>query len=95
MAGTLRRKTKITITTRAMVSSNVNSTSVTDARMVCVRSTRVFTSTVGGIAACRRGIAALMRSTVWITLAPGCLVMASTMDRPLVMVLPAGAAAPA
>jgi hypothetical protein len=38
VAGTLRRKTKITITTSAIVSISVNSTSCTEARIVCVRS---------------------------------------------------------
>jgi len=41
VAQTLRRKTKITITTSAMVSSRVNWTSCTAARMVWVRSLRV------------------------------------------------------
>ena len=45
--------------------------------MVCVRSARMLTSIAGGIAACSRGSAALMRSTVSMTLAPGCLKMIS------------------
>ena len=53
VAGTLRRNTKITITTSAIESTSVNSTSCTEARIVCVRSTRMLTSTVGGIEACR------------------------------------------
>jgi hypothetical protein len=40
VAATLRRNTKITITTSAMVSTRVNSTSSTEARMVWVRSIR-------------------------------------------------------
>ncbi len=92
VAATLRRNTKITITTSAMVSSSVNSTSLTDARIVCVRSISVSTLTVGGIAACRRGSAALIASTVSMTLAPGCLVMTSSMPRPLPTL--SGAAAP-
>ena len=40
VAHKLRRNTKITITTSAMVSSSVNCTSLTEARMVCVRSLR-------------------------------------------------------
>ena len=93
VAGTLRRKTKITSTTRPMVSSSVISTSCTEARMVCVRSTSVLTVTVGGIDACSRGSAALMASTVSITFAPGCLVMTRMMPRPFSIVL-SGAAAP-
>ena len=41
----------MTITTRAMVSPSVNSTSATEARMVVVRSRMVFTSIAGGIRA--------------------------------------------
>ena len=47
----LRRNRKITITTRAMDSSRVNSTSLTEARMVCVRSTMVRTWMAGGMLA--------------------------------------------
>ena len=42
VAQKVRRKMKITITTSAMVSSSVNWTSSTDARMVCVRSLRTL-----------------------------------------------------
>ena len=73
VAHRLRRNRKITITTRATESMRVNSTSLTEARMVCVRSTMVFTWMFGGISASSFGSAALMRSTVAITLAPGCL----------------------
>jgi hypothetical protein len=93
VAGTLRRKTKITVTTSPMDSISVNSTSCTDARIVCVRSTRMLTSTVGGIAAFSWGSAALIASTVSITLAPGCLVITSTMPRPAAIPL-SGSAAP-
>src|SRR6218665_1506944 len=79
VAATLRRKTKITITTSAMLSTSVNSTSPTEARMVWVRSISVSTRTLAGIAARRRGLAGLMRPTVSITLAPGCLGNANTM----------------
>ena len=41
--------------------------------MVCVRSLRISTLSVGGMAARSRGSSALMRSTVSMTLAPGCL----------------------
>src|ERR1700733_3282712 len=73
VAQTLRRKTKITITTSAMVSMRVNSTSCTEARMVVVRSDRMLILMVGGIAACNVGSAFLIASTVCMTLAPGIL----------------------
>ena len=41
--------------------------------MVCVRSTMVSIFMPGGISAASRGIAALIWSTVSMTLAPGCL----------------------
>ncbi len=82
VAATLRRNRKMTATTSAIVSTSVNSTSRTEPRMVCVASRITFTDTAGGSAARRRGSVALMRSTVSITLAPGCFVMTSTMARP-------------
>ena len=81
VAHTLRRNTKITITTRAMDSISVNCTSCTEARMVTVRSTTVSTLMEGGMAARRPGMAALMRSTVSMTLAPGCLKTNNWMPR--------------
>ena len=84
VAGTLRKKTKITITTSAMVSSRVNSTSSTEALMFCVRSTSTLTCTAGGSAASNTGSAARMRATVSTTLAPGTLNTPSTMARPLI-----------
>ena len=51
VAQTLRRKMKITITTSTMVSSSVNCTSLTEARMVCVRSLMISILMAGGIAA--------------------------------------------
>ena len=92
---TLRKNTKITATTRAIDNSKVNSTSLTEALMVCVRSISVLTVMLGGMPACSLGNAARIRSTVSITLAPGILVMASKMVRPLAMFAPAGAAGPA
>ena len=71
VAGTLRRKTNITITTSATASSNSNWTSWTEARMVVVRSVNTLTSTVPGSAACSCGRTFLMRSTVSMTFAPG------------------------
>ncbi len=73
VAQKLRRNTKMTPTTRAMVSSSVTSTSSTEARIVCVRSLRMSTWMAGGMAACSRGSSALIASTVSMTLAPGCL----------------------
>ena len=73
VAHTLRRNRKITITTNPIDSARVNSTSLTDARITWVRSTMVLTCTDGGMDASSAGRAALMRSTVCITLAPGCL----------------------
>ena len=63
----------MTMTTRAMVSSSVNWTSSTAARIVVVRSLMSSILIAGGIAATRRGRVALIRSTVSMTLAPGCL----------------------
>src|SRR6478609_4098859 len=48
VAQSFRRKRNITITTSAMVSSNVYCTSRTDARIVWVRSARIETYTDGG-----------------------------------------------
>ena len=73
VAGTSRRNTKITSTTRQPVRISVNSTSCTDARIVCVRSDSTLTLIACGIDARSRGIAATTRSTVSITLAPGSL----------------------
>ncbi len=66
-----RRKTKITMTTRPMVSSMVNCTSVTESRIDRERSDIRSTWTLCGIEASRRGIMALMRSTISTVLAPG------------------------
>ena len=62
----------MTITTRAMVSISSNSTSSTEARMVMVRSVRVFSSTEAGREARSWGSRALTRSTTAMMLAPGC-----------------------
>src|SRR6266850_6398079 len=71
VAQKLRRNMKITITTKATVSINVNCTSLTEARMVSVRSEMMLTFTAGGIEAWSTGIIALIRPTVSMTLAPG------------------------
>ena len=62
----------MTPTTSAIVSSRVNLTSATLARMVCVRSETISTLIAGGSEDCSCGSAFLMPSTVSITLAPGC-----------------------
>ncbi len=49
VAQSLRRKTKITITTSTTVSSNVNCTSAIEARIVSVRSVKIPTLIAGGI----------------------------------------------
>ena len=67
----MRRNMKITITTSATVSISVNCTSLTEARMVSVRSEMILTLTAGGIDAWSTGIIALIRFTVLMTLAPG------------------------
>ena len=49
VAGMLRRNRKITSTTSATASDSSNSTSLTEARMVLVRSDSTVTSTLAGI----------------------------------------------
>jgi hypothetical protein len=71
VARRLRRKTKMTITTRPMVSTSVNSTSSTDARTVSVRSARMSTSMPCGSDASSCGRSAFTRSATSMTLAPG------------------------
>ena len=71
VAGTLRKNTKITITTSTMASSSSNCTSSTDARIVTVRSVKNSTFTALGREACRVGRSFLILSTTSITLAPG------------------------
>ena len=62
---------KITITTRPIVSTMVNSTSTTESRIDCERSDTRSTCTDGGTEASSRGIIALMLSTTSTVLAPG------------------------
>ena len=71
VAGTLRRNRKITITTSATASMSSCCTSVTEARMVLVRSVSTATSTLPGRVSLSCGSSALARSTTSITLAPG------------------------
>ncbi|MGY4329564.1 hypothetical protein ACVWWG_003981 [Bradyrhizobium sp. LB7.2] len=81
VAQKLRRKMKITITTSAIVVMSVICTSSTAARMVMVRSLMILIEIAGGIAAISRGSCALIRSTVSMTLAPGCLKMTRNTPR--------------
>ena len=71
VAARLRRKRKMTITTRATVSISSNSTSLTEARMVTVRSVSTLTCTLAGKLVCNWGSSFLMRSTTAMMLAPG------------------------
>src|ERR1700733_3781086 len=71
VAHTLRRKTKIVITTRTMVIASVDSTSETESRMLVERSDTRATCTERGIDASSDGIIALISSTTLIVLAPG------------------------
>ena len=61
--------------------SRVICTSSTAARIVSVRSLMILILIVGGIAAISFGSSALIRSTVSMTLAPGCLKMTRNTPR--------------
>ena len=63
VAGTLRRKRKITSTTRPTASVSSNSTSLTEARMVTVRSVSGVIATACGSVAVSDGSRPLMLST--------------------------------
>src|SRR5260221_4034016 len=71
VAGALRKKRKITITTSATASKSSNSTSRTEARIVTVRSVSSTTSTAAGRDAESCGSNCLTRSTTSMTLVPG------------------------
>ena len=71
VAERLRRKRKITITTRATVSMSSYCTSLTDARIVVVRSVNTFTWIEAGSVLRNWGSRASMRSTTWMMFAPG------------------------
>ncbi len=75
VAASVRRKRKMTMTTRAITSISSNSTSLTEARIVMVRSVRMATETADGREARSCGSSALTRSTTAMMLAPGCLWM--------------------
>ncbi len=72
VAGTFRRKAKMTSTTSATVRQSSNSTSSTLARIVVVRSVNTSTWTEAGRAADRVGSRSLTRRTTSIVFAPGC-----------------------
>ena len=71
VAEKVRRKRKMTMTTRATVSISSNWTSFTEARIVVVRSVRIETCTDDGREASSCGRTALIRSTTPMMLAPG------------------------
>ncbi len=75
-----RRNANTTIITSATVASSVSCMSETLARIVCVRSVSVETSTLAGIQRRSSGSRLLMRSTVSITFASACLVMIRRTD---------------
>src|SRR3984957_5114719 len=69
VAQKLRRKRRMTITTRQMVRRSVNSTSDTEARIVTVRSRMVSTFTAGGMRAVSCGSWAWIELMVMTTMA--------------------------
>ena len=71
VAAKLRRNRKMTITTSAMVSISSYSTSLTEARMVTVRSVSTRTCTLAGRLVRSCGSNFWMRSTTAMMLAPG------------------------
>ncbi len=75
---TSRRKTKTTTMTSRIEMISVRVTSLTDARMVVVRSSATSMCIAGGTDACSLGSMASTLSTVLITFAPGDL---NTMSR--------------
>src|ERR1700722_2824234 len=71
VAERLRRKRKMTITTKKMVSINSNSTSATDALMAVVRSVSVVIRILAGRLDWSCGKSPLILFTTLIVLAPG------------------------
>ncbi|KWV86430.1 hypothetical protein PFLmoz3_03863 [Pseudomonas fluorescens] len=71
VALTRRRNRNVTMTTRAMAIRSSCCTSLTEARMVWVRSVSTVTSRPAGRLSVMLGSRALIRSTTSITLAPG------------------------
>jgi len=88
VADRFRRKRKMTMITRPMVSSRVNLTSATDSLIVSERSKRTLSSTAAGSVSRKEGICFLMLLTTSMVLVPGWRWMARTMARvvfPLVL----------
>ena len=81
VARTLRRKRKMTSTTRAMASTRVNSTSRTDSRIMSDLSERISSCTDGGIWARNVGSSCFTASTTATVFVPGCFCTASTIPR--------------
>ncbi len=79
VAERVRRKTKITPTTRPTVSISSNCTSATEARMVVVRSVNICSLIVEGSDWLNFGSSFLMLSTTEMMLAPGCRWMLTMM----------------
>src|SRR5580692_3959211 len=77
----LRRKTNTTTMTRTTEIMSVRSTSLTEARIVVVRSRTTVTSIPYGMDALIDGSSAVIRSTVAMMLAPGCRKMISITAR--------------
>jgi hypothetical protein len=71
VAAALRRKRKMTSTTSAIAKASSIFTSLTEARIVVVRSERRRISTDPGSVACSCGSRRVTRSTTWITFEPG------------------------
>src|SRR5207245_9229576 len=80
VAERLRRNRKITITTRPTVSINENSTSLTEARMVVVRSVSTWILMDCGMDAFNCGNSRVMLSTTLMMFAPGCRWMFTITD---------------
>src|SRR5208283_3757521 len=72
VADRLRRNMKMTSTTSTTASINSYCTSLTDSRIVVVRSVSTETLIEEGKELCNSGSSFLIRSTTCITLAPGC-----------------------
>ena len=81
VAGTLRRKMKITMITSASATISVNCTSWTEARMVTERSNSTSMSMPGGTSARKVGSSFLTASTTSMVFTPGWRWMARTMPR--------------
>ena len=81
VAGTERRKRKITITTSPMARIRVNRTSATDSRTAADWSRRMSSKTDSGSCFWKAGRSARTRSTTSTVLVPGCFWIARTMAR--------------